>query len=583
MKEKKETSSRSRRKTLRKRAEETLRTMSHRKEAAEKDLLRIVHELEIHQVELKLQNEELRNAQVELAATRDRYTDLYEFAPLAYITLDKDGKVIESNFMAAGMLGVERRDLVRVNLTKFVTSESQDDWYLHRQAAFSAEGRQVCEIGIHRADGVLLSMRVESVAVGLGTERHCRTAFIDITDRKRAEAEREELLAREQAARREAEEAAKAKDRFLAMVSHELRTPLTPILGWSRILLSKKAKDVDVHEALESIERNAKIEAQLVNDLLDVSGSASGKMRLNLQSIDLTKIINSALDTVRTNADGKAIRIETRLDRNARLVSGDPERLQQVIWNLLTNAVKFTPNGGRIEIRLRRAAGGVEIGVSDTGPGIPASFLPYLFDPFSQADNARSQGQRGLGLGLAIVRQIVEMHGGTIGVASSEGQGSTFTIRLPARTDHRSEKYDPSEAADDSALDRPQFEGMRMLVVDDETDTLEMLKRVFDNTSAETRACGNVVDALEILRDWKADAVISDLDMPNQDGYMLIAEVRELERLHGGHAAAIALTAHVQVADRVRALSAGFDAFVPKPVVPNDLLEAVSGALHRPA
>jgi PAS domain S-box-containing protein len=317
---------------LRKTAEETLRARSSKKKLANtKGLHRLIHDLEIHQVELKLQNEELRSAQAELAASRDRYTDLYESAPLAYVTLNKAGEILESNLMAAKMLGVERRGLVRANLTKFVLSESQDDWYLHRQAALSNDTKQVCEIRIRRTDGTLLSMRAESIGMGEGKERHCRTAFVDITERRRAEEEREQLLVREQAARRELEAATKAKDRFLAMASHELRTPLTPILGWTGLLRGKKMKNVNLDYALECIERNAKMQAKLVDDLLDVSGSLTGKMRLKFEHVNLHEIINAAVDTVRQGADAKQITIQTQLDKNAGLSSGDSERLQQVI------------------------------------------------------------------------------------------------------------------------------------------------------------------------------------------------------------------------------------------------------------
>src|SRR5262245_59029198 len=239
------------RKSLRIRAENTLLTGSAQKTSVtDRTLQRLIHELEVHQVELKIQNEELRNAQVELAATRDRYTHLYEFAPLAYLTLSKASRILESNNMAAKIFGLAQRDLARISLTKFIASESQDDWYLHLQAVFSKDSKQMCEINIRPADGILLTMRVESIAVGQAKERHCRSVLVDITDQKRAEKEREQLLAREQTARREVEAATKAKDRFLAMVSHELRTPLTPIVAWAGLLRRKGPKEINVDYAL---------------------------------------------------------------------------------------------------------------------------------------------------------------------------------------------------------------------------------------------------------------------------------------------------------------------------------------------
>jgi PAS domain S-box-containing protein len=424
------------RRPLRKQAEEVIRKRPPRKSVVTNhDLRRLVHELEVHQVELKLQNEELRNAQLELATTRDRYTGLYDFAPLAYVTVDRNGKIFEGNLMAAALLGVERRNLFRADLTKFLTSESQDDWYLHRQAAFTNDTKQVCEIQLRRPDGVLLSVRAESIGFGAGNERHCRTAFLDITEKKKAEEEREHLLARIQAAHRELEAATQAKDRFLAMVSHELRTPLTPIMGWSRILRNKPVKDFNLEAAAESIERNAKMLTRLVDDLLDVSRNIVGKTLLVLKPVELSSIINAAIETVRPDAEAKGVQIQTQFDQEECRAAADPERLQQVVCNLLSNAVKFTPHGGNVHTKVRRAARVVEIIVSDTGEGIPEAFLPFIFDPFSQADESRVKRQKGLGLGLAIVRQIVELHAGTVQVESTEGKGATFTIRIPVTSD----------------------------------------------------------------------------------------------------------------------------------------------------
>jgi len=583
MKQKKDGVTRS--KALRKRAEKILnaRPKSAQK-ASGKSLKSVIHQLEIHQVELKLQNEELRKAQLELAVSRDRYTDLYEFAPIAYVTLDRQGRILESNLMAARLLGVERRSLLRANLTKFVTSESQDNWYLHRQAAFAEDVLQQCELGIRRDDGTLLSVRAESIGSGSGNERHCCTALVDITDKKRAAEEREVLLAREQAARQDAESATKAKDRFLATVSHELRTPLTPILGWSRILREKPLSASHAGHALESIERNARMQAQLIDDLLDFSRSIAGKVRLSIQLVDLPGIISAAIDTIRTGADAKTLKIETKFDDDARLVSGDPRRLQQVIWNLLSNAVKFTPRGGRIEVQTHHVNSDIQIVVKDTGKGIPAEFLPHVFEPFSQAENGTIRTYGGLGLGLAIVRQIVDLHGGAIRINSTEGEGTTFTIRLPmgdARNGDRLPEAMSAGSLEPLMKKPPPFKGLHMLVVDDEADTLEMLRSVLVNTHAEVKACANAAEALEVFEPGKTDVLISDLDMPNLDGYALIARVRDLEQHQGGHVIAIALTAHVQAEDRERAFALGFDGFLPKPVVPDELLSALHDRLQK--
>jgi signal transduction histidine kinase/CheY-like chemotaxis protein len=431
----------------------------------------------------------------------------------------------------------------------------------------------------------LLSVRAESIGSGFGNERHCCTALVDITEKKRAAEEREELLAREQAARQDAESATKAKDRFLATVSHELRTPLTPILGWSRILREKPLNATHSGRALESIERNARMQAQLIDDLLDFSRSIAGKIRLSIQLVDLPAIISAAIDTIRSGADAKTLTIETKFDDEARLLSGDPRRLQQVIWNLLSNAVKFTPRGGRIEIQTHHVNSDIQIVVKDTGKGIPAEFLPHVFEPFSQAENGTVRTYGGLGLGLAIVRQIVDLHGGAIRINSKEGEGTTFTIRLPIGNVRSGDRLPAAMSAgslEPLMKKPPPFEGLHMLVVDDEADTLEMLRSLLVNTHAEVKACANAAEALEVLEQGQTDVLISDLDMPNLDGYALIARVRDLEQHQGGHVIAIALTAHVQAEDRERAFALGFDGFLPKPVVPDELVSALCDRLQNP-
>jgi PAS domain S-box-containing protein len=431
----KDTLSVNRLETLRRRAENTLLARSRSKRAVnENDPVRLLHELEIHQVELKLQNEELHRAHMELWGSHDRYTDLYQFAPVAYVTLDQGGMILESNLMASEVLGVERRELESAYLRKFILSETRDAWHQHLRDAFSNDTKQMCEIRICRADGALLSIRAESIGIGHGEERHCLVALIDITERKRVENEREQLLARERTIRRELEAATKTKDRFLSMVSHELRTPLTPLLGWLSLMRDKTAKNLNVDYVLECMERSAKTQAKLVDDLLDVSEGLTGKLLLKFKQVDVPAIIHAAVDSVRSTADAKHINIQTQLEKDASLAAADAERLQQVIWNLLSNAIKFTPSGGKVDVQLRRTASDIEIIVSDTGQGIPGGYLPYVFDPFSQAGTARMRSQNGLGLGLAIARNIVEMHGGTIGVKSTEGKGTTFTIRLPLIT-----------------------------------------------------------------------------------------------------------------------------------------------------
>lgn len=390
---------------------------------------KLIHEFEIHQVELKL-NQELNQSQVELALLRDRYTHLYESSPLAYVTLDHDGRIVEGNLMAAQLLGVEREGLLGTNLAKFITIESQPDWYQYRRAALSNVVKLACEVRMRRTDNTLLSIRAESMDSGCGLDGRCRMALVDISQQILAEAEREHLMFRELIAREELEAASKLQDRLLSTVSHELRTPLTPILGWSKLLRDKTVNDAFLDRGLESIERNARLQKQLIDNLLDLSDGIEGRVRCHFCPVELPTIIDAAVE--RSAADAKAIQIDKEVDEDARWVFGDPDRLQQMIGNLLSNAVKFTPHGGRIEAKLKAlSASHIQIVVSDTGIGIPEDFLPYVFVPFSQADNASTGEHRGLGLGLAIVRQIVKMHGGTAQVSSEEGKGTSFTIELP--------------------------------------------------------------------------------------------------------------------------------------------------------
>jgi PAS domain S-box-containing protein len=577
-------------KTLRKKAEARLRSgPTNLKRMSARDVQRLVHELEIHQIELEMQNEELCGAQIELAESRDRYSDLYDLAPIGYMTLNVAGKILDANLMVATMLGMDRRNLLRANVMKFIMPQSEKKWYSYRDAVISADIKQLCEIEMKRADGTPLDVRLEAISFGSGISHRFRMAIIDITDQKRSEKEREELLVRERAARHDAEAASQAKSRFLAMVSHELRTPLTPILGWSKLLTGETRESPQCVLALKSIERNAKLLAQLIGDLLDVSAMIAGKVRLQVRPVELTGIVNAAIDTVRPQAEARNIRIQTRFDADCRC-SCDPKRLQQVIWNLLSNAIKFTPSGGRVTVQLQRGDSGMRIIVSDTGKGISAEFLPHIFDPFRQADTASTRKDGGLGLGLAIVRHITELHGGRVDAASAgEGKGTTFTIQLPFNAGHEGRTIaatrHPFRQPPDGAATSdywPSLERVRILVVDDEVDTVEMLMATLEYYHAEVWTSRDVDGALEMFRQRRPDVLISDIAMPDRDGYALIAKVRALEKPTGKHVVAIALTAYVRMEDRARALNAGFDAFVAKPVEPSQLL-SVLAAVRRQA
>ena len=400
--------------------------------------------------------------------------------------------------------------------------------------------------------------------------------------RRQADEERERLLQREQAARAQAEEASRAKDDFLATISHELRTPLTAILAWPVILRSKGFDPQAAARGLEVIERNAKLQAQIIDDLLEVSRIVTGKLRLDLRPLELTPLLESAVETVRSTAEAKGVRLRTVLDEPAGPVLGDPDRLHQVLWNLASNAVKFTPAGGTVQVRLWRTATSAEITVSDDGIGISPEFLPYVFERFRQADSSTSRQHGGLGLGLAIVRHLVEMHGGTVRADSrGSGQGATFTVSLPLC--HPAAKPAVAAVAGTSAApaaaaapDRAALAGLRVLVVDDEPDTLEMLDLVLSGYGAEVRTADGCTAALDHLTAAAADVLVSDIGMPGEDGFALIRRVRSLGPAQGGRIPAVALTAYARSEDRIRALAAGFQAHVTKPVDPPHLAEVIA-------
>ncbi|MDX2097870.1 MAG: PAS domain-containing protein [Leptolyngbyaceae cyanobacterium bins.59] len=397
----------------------------------------------------------------------------------------------------------------------------------------------------------------------------------DINDRKQIEAERVQLLEREQAARQQAEAASRMKDEFLAVVSHELRSPLNGILGWSRLLRTRNLDPNTTEKALASIERNAQAQTQLIEDLLDISRIIRGTVRLNLRPVDLLPIVQASLDTVRPTAEAKLIQLFSQLDPNISLVSGDSDRLQQIIWNLLSNAVKFTASGGRVEIRLYRVGAHAQIQVTDTGIGISAAFLPHVFDRFRQADSTTTRTQGGLGLGLAIVRSLVELHGGTIWAESAgEGQGTTFIVELPLLSKERTESS--SNAAPTLIGNSASLEEVRILVVDDEVDTREFLTIALEQFGARVAAAASVPEAFSLFQEQPPDVVLSDIGMPEENGYALIQKIRALPPERGGQVPAAALTAYVRGDDRQEALKAGFQMHVPKPIEPLQLLRVVS-------
>jgi PAS domain S-box-containing protein len=385
-----------------------------------------------------------------------------------------------------------------------------------------------------------------------------------------------------QEARLAAEKANRAKDEFLATLSHELRTPLTPILGWTVMLRSGNLDPAGILRGLEVIERNVRVQTQLIEDLLDVSRIVTGKLRVEVRPIELVPVIEAGLDAVRPSADAKDIQVAVDLEPRDVRVLGDPDRLQQVVWNLASNAVKFTPRGGRMDVTLRQTDSHVQLTVRDTGKGIPPDFLPHVFERFRQADSTSTRKYGGLGLGLAIVRHLVELHGGTVQAESGgTDQGATFTVKLPLLEAPRPgvEGQDASLAGNGGAP--VNLGGVRVLLVDDETDSRDFLSTALRQYGAEVTAAGTVEEAVSLLQRQPPDVLVSDIGMPGEDGYALIKRVRALAAENGGQVPAAALTAHVKGEDTSRALSAGYQVHVPKPVEPGELAAAVATLVGR--
>ena len=386
---------------------------------------------------------------------------------------------------------------------------------------------------------------------------------------------------------RDSQESSRLKDQFLANISHELRTPLTAVLGWAHMLRAGQLDTRSATHALETIERNARSQAQLIDDLLDVSRIITGKLRLDVTRVEPGSFIESAIEALRPAAEAKDVRVQRVIDTGVASVAGDPARLQQVVWNLLSNAIKFTPKGGRVQVRLERVDSHLEIGVSDTGIGIKPEFLPHVFERFRQADQTTTRQYGGLGLGLAIVRQLVELHGGTVGADSAgEGKGATFTVRLPVvpiyQNETQGEHVHPTARETLPSYDCPErLDGLKVLVVDDEPDTRDLLKFGLSQCGAHVTVAGSTQEAMEAIEKERPELLISDIGMPMEDGYGLIRRVRALSVEAGGRVPAIALTAYARTEDRLKALRSGYHMHVPKPVELSELVAVAASLIQR--
>jgi signal transduction histidine kinase/DNA-binding response OmpR family regulator len=430
-----------------------------------------------------------------------------------------------------------------------------------------------------------VAVAYENARLYTEAQNHATELRLEVAERKQAEEERAEMLIREQAARAEAEDANRTKDEFLATLSHELRTPLTAILGWSHLLRMNKLREPEFGHALETIERNARSQSQLIDDLLDVSRIVTGKLQIEFSTINLSTVIEAAVESVHPALAAKEIQLETFVEPGFR-VRGDANRLQQIFWNLFTNAIKFTPKGGQVTITTEHHGSEIWIKVKDTGIGITPEFLPYIFDRFRQADGSTTRAQGGLGLGLAIVRHLVELHHGKVEV-DSDGKklGSTFTVRLPIAViaPTKSTDRETDQLKDEELLIKSPriLDGLKILVVDDDADTRDLVTTILTRCGSEVRCSESAADALMAFQEWSPDLLVSDIGLPEEDGYGLIRKLRKLKSKRAKKIPALALTAYATDEDRSLALSAGFQMHLPKPIEPEDLVSSIAAALGR--
>ncbi|HVQ17323.1 MAG TPA: ATP-binding protein, partial [Vicinamibacterales bacterium] len=454
---------------------------------------------------------------------------------------------------------------------------------IKKKSAFELEHR------VHRVDGTLgwtFSRAIPVVDSGGEIVEWFGTAT-DVTNRKHIEQALHEALSAEQQARADAQRASRLKDEFLTMLSHELRTPLNAILGWSQILAANPNPTREsVRPGLETIERNVRLQAQLIEDLLDVSRISEGKLRLDVKQVSLGDVVDEALTSIRPAADAKHIRVQTMLDRRSDHVNGDPARLQQVVWNLLSNAVKFTPKGGQIQVLLERVNSQVALSVSDNGEGIPQEFLPYVFERFRQADQTTTRSFGGLGLGLSIVKHLVELHGGIVRVKSEgRGQGASFIVELPLRLERRSETADAvhplSLSHEALRANEARLDGVTVLYVDDEPDARDLVQRILSNQGARVITAESAETGRQLVARERPDVLVADIGMPDEDGYSLIRTIRALPAEQGGSIPAAAVTALARTEDRRRALLAGFQTHIAKPVDVFELVAVVASLAGR--
>jgi len=525
-----------------------------------------------------------------LRTSEIRYRRLFESARDGILILNAGSlKITDVNPFMMELLGYSRDEFLGKELWEIgLFSDKEASQQAFRELQSNGYLRYE-NLPLQTTDGKL--REVEFVSNVYDEDRHqvIQCNIRDITDRKHAEEERTLLLASAQAARAEADTANSIKDEFLATVSHELRTPLTSILGWSQMLVSGQLSEQESKRAVETILRNARAQKEIIDDLLDISRIITGKLRLDVHSVELARMIEAVVESMRPAADARNIQLQTAIDPRTGPISGDADRLQQIIWNLLSNAIKFTPEGGRVKVRLERSDSQVEITISDTGQGIDPELLLHVFDRFRQFDSSSTRRHGGLGLGLSIVRQLVELHGGTVTAESpGAGAGTTVKVMLPVTSvQHDLNKTEktplPIIEGNNPAESEPALNGVRVLVVDDERDSRELVAAALTMRGAEVVSFGSAIEALEEIERQPFDVLVSDIGMPEMDGYWLIKKVRQLPAECGGGIPAAALTAYAGIEDRKRALVAGYQLHIPKPVEPAELTSVVAKLAERKA
>jgi PAS domain S-box-containing protein len=534
----------------------------------------------------------------ELRRSEERFRFLVEnVQEYAIFMLDLNGKIASWNLGAERIKGYKAEEVIGKHFSIFYPPDVRESgWTEHELQVAADEGRFV-DIGWRlRKDGTRFWAHVVITALRDDVGRLIGYAKLtrDMTEAKRVEAmevenqEREEMLDAERSARITAQRAIRIKDEFLATLSHELRTPLSAILGWTQILLrgeSFKAAD-EQRQAIEVIDRNARAQARLIDDLLDLSRIMTGKLRLDLHQVSFTNIVQAAIDSVRPTADAKSIRLKAVLGASHDIINADSGRLQQVVWNLLTNAIKFTPKGGQVQVLLQRVNSHLELSVSDNGIGIPSSYLPFVFDRLSQKDTSPSRAYGGLGLGLAISKQLVEQHGGSIRAASQgEGKGATFAVQLPVSIAQLQQEGAPRvhpahEIHPEEMLSLPRLDGIHVFSVDDEPDAREMLRTILEERGARVTSFGSAAEALTALEKSRPTVLVCDVGMPKIDGYQMIRTIRAKEP-PGDRLPALALTAFARAEDRKRSLIAGYQAHLAKPFDVGELVLVIADLVGR--